>query len=175
MKILAAFPFMLILAGLLAAPAAASAAKPLLPAAARYYPMVGHWAGQARLSEPGQAPVKLTMQLDCTKVSSGWAVSCNSVTRNSQMAMTESDLFGVDPVSGEGHWYAVTNTGDAHDHLTHWINARTMTASHAWTDHGKKMVETITVKLAGRNGMTFKSVVTADGENAGTFFGALRR
>jgi hypothetical protein len=175
MKILAAFPFILIMAGPLAAPASAATTKPQLPAAARYYPMVGHWTGQARLSEPGQAPVKLTMQLDCTKVSSGWAVSCNSVTRNSQMAMTESDLFGVDPVSGEGHWYAVTNTGDAHDHLAHWISARTMKASYAWTDHGKKMVETITLKLAGTNSMTFKSVVTADGENAGAFLGTLRR
>jgi hypothetical protein len=32
--------------------------------------------------------------------------------------MSETDLMGVDAVTGEGHWYAVINQGESHDHIT---------------------------------------------------------
>ena len=91
------------------------------------------------------------------------------------MKMSEPDLMGVDPVTGAGHWYAVTNQGETHDHLTDWPDPKTMKARYAWTQDGKKMAEDITFKFTGKSSVTFQSVTTADGQEAGLFSGALKR
>jgi hypothetical protein len=57
------------------------------------------------------------------------------------MTYTESDLFGVDAATGTGHWYAVTNQGEASDLVTEWTDGKTMRAHRAWSQDGKKMVE----------------------------------
>jgi len=146
-----------------------------VPAASRYYPFVGHWKGKGQLSEPGQQPTALALTLACSKASSGWAVRCEMAAKNKDMRMTESDLMGVDPVSGQGHWYAITNQGETHDHLTRWPDAHTMTAHYAWTQGGKKMNENIRFAFQNKRSMEFRSVVTADGEPAGEFSGSLKR
>ncbi len=145
-----------------------------LPAASRFYPFVGHWKGLGRLSEAGQKPVPLVLDLSCGKASSGWAVRCGMVAKNGKMTMTESDLMGVDSVTGTGHWYAVTNQGDTHDHITEWPDAHTMKAHYAWTQDGKKMVEHITIVFKGKKSMEFRSVVTEDGKEASAFSGSLK-
>lgn len=153
--------------------AAQRGAKP--PAAVRYYAFVGHWRGKGQLSEIGHAPVALALWLSCSKAASGWAVRCELLAKNGKMRMTESDLFGVDAVTGQGHWYAVTNQGDAHDHLTHWIDAKTMSASHAWTQDGKHFEEHITITLPHNKTLTFRSVVTANGVQVNAFSGKVSR
>ncbi len=144
------------------------------PAAAEFYPLVGHWHGNGQLAESGQAAVKLALKLSCQKVSSGWAVRCAMQARNKQMLMTESDLMGVDPVTGQAHWYAITNQGETHDHLAAWPNAHTMKAHYDWTQDGKHMHEDITFNLKGKHAMTFQSVVSVDGKQAGEFSGELK-
>lgn len=141
------------------------------PAAAEFYPLLGKWHGHGQLSEPGHPPVKLSLRLYCQKVSSGWAVRCAMQANNPKMRMSESDLMGVDPVTGQGHWYAVTNTGDTHDHLASWPNPHTMLAHYDWTQNGKHMHEAISFKFTGRHRMHFKSVVTADGQTVNAFSG----
>jgi hypothetical protein len=153
--------------------AAGEAAKP--PAASRYYPLLGHWKGSAELGEPGQAAATLALKLSCRKDASGWAVRCEMLAKNREMTITEADLFGVDPVTGQGHWYAVSNQGDAHDHLTDWTDAATMKAHYEWVQDGKKMREDILFRLAGKRSMEFRSVVTSDGKEAGVFSGKLTR
>ena len=133
---------------------AASAAK--APAAAEFYPMLGKWHGKAQLTETGKPPVKLKMRIHCVKASAGYAVRCSDVTSNKQMRMFESDLMGVDPVSGQAHWYAVTNQGDTHDHLAKWLDANHMQAHYAWQQDGKPMRENIQVEVKGRH-MKFQS------------------
>jgi hypothetical protein len=155
-------------------PLVASAAEPA-PAAAAYYPLVGNWTGAGEISEGGQTPAKLTLSLNCKKVSAGWAVYCDMKAANDKMAMAETDLFGVDPATGQAHWYAVTNQGETHDHLAQWIDARTLKAHLAWTQEGKKMEETVTVALNGENAMDFRSSVTEDGKEVGAFSGKLRK
>lgn len=157
----------------IACAAATTASK--APAASRYYPFVGHWKGRGQLSAPGQPPTPLTLRLTCYKAASGWAVRCAMVAENGKMKMTESDLMGVDPVTGTGHWYAVTNQGDTHDHITDWPNAKTMKAHHNWTQNGKKMTEHISVSFSSRQSMKFLSVVTEDGKTASEFSGELTR
>lgn len=166
---------------LIASPMAAPLARadeskaPPLPAASRYYPMVGHWTGKGRLSETGQEPVALSLSLSCDKAASGWAVRCEMEAKGDKVTMREVDLMGVDPVTGRGHWYAITNQGETHDHLTRWIDARTMKARHSWTQDGKRMRERITVRFPAKTAMTFNSVTSADGKVIVRFSGKLAR
>jgi hypothetical protein len=50
-------------------------------------------------------PAKIT-QTTCT------------AAKNGKLVMSETDLMGVDAVTGEEHWYAVINQGESHDHIT---------------------------------------------------------
>ena len=94
---------------------------------------------------------------------------------NGKLVMTEADLMGVDPVTGKGHWYAVTNQGETHDHITEWINTNEMKAYYSWIQEGKKMQEHITVKVPSKKTLEFRSIVSADGKEFNAFSGALKR
>lgn len=146
-----------------------------LPAASRFYSFVGHWKGVAKFSETGKQPASLAISMTCSRAASGWAVRCEMVAKNDKMTMTESDLFGVDAVTGQAHWYAITNQGDAHDHLVRWTGAKTMKAHHSWAQGAKRMREDITLSLPSKNTMTFHSVVTADGTEVNQFSGSMAR
>jgi hypothetical protein len=153
-------------------------AKAPAPAASEFYPLLGKWHGKGELVDFGKdhpVSVKLTLSLSCKKVSSGWAVACNMMAKNGAMLMTESDLMGVDPVTGQAHWYAVTNQGETHDHLAKWIDAKTMKAHYAWTQGGAKMEENIVFNFKGKKSATWSSVVTADGKRAGQFSGTISK
>jgi hypothetical protein len=168
---------LLLAAGALALPLAAAAADavPARPAAVRFYPLLGYWKGQAQLAQQDQPTIVLALSLSCRKASSGWAVRCDMVGRNDTMIMTESDLMGVDPVTGTGHWYAVSNQGETHDHIAEWPDPNTMKAHYAWTQDGKQMLESIVFQLIGKNALEFRSTVTADGAEVGSFSGKLAR
>jgi hypothetical protein len=159
-----------------AGPAAVSAADTTAaPDAARFFRLVGHWKGHGELAQPGQAPARLTLDYRCRKSAASSAVSCEMKARNGTMAIAETDLFGVDPVGRRGHWYAVTNQGESHDHLVEWTDAGTMKARYAWTQDGAKMEENIAIRFDGARSMDFRSVVTANGNEAAVFGGTLRR
>jgi len=164
-------------AGAIALSAAAVAADGVAarPAAVRFYPLLGYWKGDAKLAEQGKPTVVLALSLSCRKASSGWAVRCDMVGRNESMIMTESDLMGVDPVTGTGHWFAVSNQGDTHDHIAEWPDPNTMKAHYAWTQDGKQMLESILFQLIGNSSLEFRSVVTSDGNEVGSFSGKLTR
>ena len=151
-----------------------AAADEAAPATA-YYALVGNWHGSGELAEPGQPPAKLALALACRKAASGWAVARDLNAHNESMTMTETDLMGVDSLTGQGHWYAITNGGDTHDHLSSWPAANTMKARCKWTQDGKGMEEDITFKFSGKHGLAFRSMVTADGAPAGSFSGSLTR
>jgi hypothetical protein len=84
------------------------------PATAIYYPFIGKWKGHAQLAEPGKPAIKITMTVSCHKVSAGWAVECSMNAKNKKMQACETDLMGIDPVTGKGHWYAITNMGETY-------------------------------------------------------------
>lgn len=166
----------LLAAGLLAPPiSAAEAPADTAPAASRFYPLLGRWKGEGQLSEAGQAPVALALRVSCVKAASGFAVHCNLAARGSRLRLSETDLFGVDAVTGQGHWYAVTNQGEANDLLTQWTDGKTMRAHRAWMQDGKHMAEEVTFRVPGDGTMTFRSVVTAGGKEVGLFSGSLNR
>lgn len=152
-----------------------AAEKAVAPAASRFYPLVGHWKGQGEMREGEQPAMKLALDYRCKKASAGSAVSCEMKASNDKMTMAETDLFGVDPVNGQGHWYAVTNQGETHDHLADWTDAHNMKARHAWTQDGKKMEEHVTMKFSGSNTLEFHSIMSVEGQQVASFRGTLKR
>lgn len=163
--------------GALLFPAAIIAATPATktPAASRYYPLLGNWKGHGQVVVASKAPVPLSIKVSCFKAASGWAVRCSMVAKGKKMTMTEADLLGVDAVTGKGHWYALTNQGEASDLVTEWTDAKTMKAQCAWMQDGKHMVEKVTFELPRSGAMEFRSVVTADGKEVTIFSGKLTR
>jgi hypothetical protein len=145
------------------------------PAASRYYPLVGMWQGEGKLQEGSQPTVSLNVHLNCKKASSGWAVICEMRALSSKTVITETDLMGVDPITGVGHWYAITNQGETHDHIAEWPDARTMKAHYAWTQDGKKTDENITYNITGAKTMEFRSIITQNGKEVASFSGKLGR
>jgi len=170
------YPVRLLLASACAAlPLSVALADDSGPAAARFYPLVGHWKGNGQMSEPGQAPVALELKWDCRKASAGSAVLCEMTAKNDKMLAAETDLFGVDPVTGKGHWFAVTNQGETHDHVAEWTDATTMKARFAWTQDGKAWEENVSFKLTSARSIEFRSVVTANRAQVGSFSGRVER
>lgn len=147
----------------------------MMPAAAPFYALVGNWQGKGEFGETGQTPAKLVLNFQCQKTSAGWGVSCQMKASNKDMAMSETDLFGHDPVSNTFHWYAVTNTGETHDHQAKWLDAHTMMASYSWTQEGANMAENITMKFNGNKTMLFESIVSQNGQEVARFNGTLKQ
>ncbi len=167
----------LVLAGVvLAVPAPdAGAQTPAPPVSSRFYPFIGYWKGHGQLGQPGKDPVLLVVSLSCRKAVGGWAVRCDLVGRSDTLTMIEADLMAVDPVTGIGHWYAVNNQGDTHDHIAEWTDAKTMIAHYEWEQNGKPMRENTVFRFTQPKEMDFRSVVTENGQEVGAFFGKLGR
>ena len=124
-------------------------AQTAAPASAptQFYPFLGYWKGHGQYGAPGKDPAQLALSLSCRRAVAGWAVRCDFVGRGDTMTFVEADLMGVDPVTGIGHWYAVNNQGDTHDHIAEWTDAKTMIAHYEWEQNGKQMRENVIVRF----------------------------
>jgi hypothetical protein len=159
-----------------AAPAQTTAPVPIAPpVSAKFYPFLGYWKGNGQYGAPGKEPVQLALSLSCRKAVAGWAVRCDFVGRGESMLLIEADLMGVDPVSGIGHWFAINNQGDVHDHIADWPDAKTLTAYYDWEQDGKQMRENVIVRFPREKEMNFRSVITENGKDVGAFFGDMTR
>ena len=156
------------------APAQTTAPVPIAPpVSAKFYPFLGYWKGGGQYGAPGKDPVQLALSLSCRKAVAGWAVRCDFVGRGDTMTFVEADQMGVDPVTGIGHWYAINNQGDTHDHICEWTDARTMIAHYDWEQNGKQMRENVLVRFPREHQMTFRIVIVENGQEVGAFFGNL--
>jgi hypothetical protein len=155
-------------------PVARSAGESSAPAAARFYVLTGDWQGEGSVSESGKVS-RFDLRLQCSQASAGWAELCMLIGRDraGDAVLAETDLFGVDPLTGQGHWYAVTNSGETHDHLADWTDALTLHAHLNWRQEGKRMEERIVISLAAAKTLEFHSVVSEDGHNVSEFTGTL--
>ena len=78
---------------------------------------VGSWKGTGTVTM-GKDKLKIAATWDCKRAAGTAAVECASrVTGIPGMTMEELDLFGYDPGAGAYHWFAVSNLGEAHDHV----------------------------------------------------------
>lgn len=151
-----------------------------VPMAARFYSFIGVWHGAGQLGRPGHRLVRLRIRAHCEKAAAGWAVRCSMDAVNPRMehvhsGMSEADLMGVDSTTGTAHWYAVTDQGEAYDHIVRWRNSNTMVANHAWIWHRQHMRETVVFGFMGKRQMKFRSVVRDNGRVVESFEGSLRR
>lgn len=156
-------------------PAPPVAAPLTPPLATRFYPFLGYWKGNGQYGAPGKDPVQLALSLSCRKAVAGWAVRCDFVGRGDTMIFVEADQMGVDPVLGIGHWYAINNQGDTHDHISEWTDAKTMIAHYDWEQNGKQMRENVVFRFPREHEMDFRSVITENGQEVGAFFGKMSR
>lgn len=161
-----------LMAGVLAAPVATASDVPA--EAARFHVLVGQWKGNATLRQ-GDAAQDLTLAYSCGKVAAGWGVACEMKAKGKDMEVVENDLMGVDPVSGTAHWFAVTSAGETHDHVGRWVDDQTFQARYAWKAEGKSMEENITMRFPDTKRLEFRSVVSVDGKEVGSFSGKLSR
>ncbi len=143
------------------------------PDARRFEVMIGKWTGEGTLNT-GNQPVKLALTYRCDSAAAGWGIACELIAKGEGMEMRENDLMGFDPVTGKGHWFAVTNMGETHNHVVSWIDDTRFKAHYAWEQDGARMEENIAVSVNGRS-MEFRSVVTANGQEVGAFAGLLKR
>ncbi|MDH5693551.1 MAG: hypothetical protein OEZ47_10645 [Gammaproteobacteria bacterium] len=143
--------------------------------AQKFQQFLGHWRGDAEITETGKAPVPMKMKIDCQQASSGFAVLCHDTISNQLMTMTETDLMGFNPADGSYHWYAVTNTGETHDHLVEWISDNAFVARTTWQQGGVEMAESIAVTWSSPTAMEFRTVITAAGQEAMVFVGNLKK
>jgi hypothetical protein len=155
-----------------AAPGQAGApVQAAVPATTPFHPFLGYWKGNGQYGAPGKDPVQLALSLSCRKAVAGWAVRCDFVGRGETMLLIEADLMGVDPVQGVAHWYAINNQGDVHDHIADWPDANTMNAHYDWEQNGKQMRENVVFRFPREHEMSFRSVITENGQEVGAFFG----
>ncbi len=145
------------------------------PEATRFYPFLGYWKGNGQYGAPGKEPALLALSLSCRKAVAGWAVRCDFVGRSDTMTFVEADQMGVDRDTGIGHWNAINNQGEAHDHISEWPDANTMIAHYDWEQNGKQMRENVIFRFTHEKNMDFRSVVTENGQEVGAFFGKLSR
>lgn len=159
-----------------AVPAPECSAQPLSSRSATpFYPFLGYWKGNGQYGAPGKDPVQLALSLSCRKAVSGLAVRCDFVGRGEAMTFVEADLMGTDPAMGIGHWFAINNQGDTHDHIAEWPDAKTMIAHYDWEQNGKQMRENVVFRFTHEKDMDFRSVITENGQEVGAFFGKLSR
>ena len=172
MKLVSAMFSTVVLAGAVTVTAARAADVP--SDAARFHVLLGEWKGGATLRE-GETATDLSLAYSCSKVSAGWGVACDMKAKGKEMEVAEYDLMGVDPVTGTPHWFAVTNSGETHDHVGRWVNDHTFQARYAWKADGRSMEENITMRFPDKKRIEFLSVVSVDGQQVASFTGKLSR
>lgn len=115
--------------------------------------LIGSWNGKVTLTMGGQrVPMKLSLR--CTSASAGHAISCRSTFTDPRgNKHHETDLFGYDPGTNTYHWFAVSDSGETHDHVAAVRKSPTL----RWVYRGKKAKKPLVERVA----MTFNRNSTA--------------
>ena len=76
---------------------------------------------------PGQPPTRFAEKFDCKKASGGRGVMCIDTAKVPGLgALDFTHLVAYDPERKAVHWFAVGSTGEVHDHVCHWKDAKTL-------------------------------------------------
>jgi hypothetical protein len=139
------------------------------------YALVGTWKGTATLTM-GTDSIPVKVKITCSKVSGGWAVGCKMTATGipGMSSYEESDLFGYDAGAQTYHWYAMTNTGEVHDHAGKLDDQGNLVVQENGTADGKKLREDITMTL-GKKQTTWKSETFVDGQSMALFTGTVKK
>lgn len=171
-----------LLASVLAVPALSKdvVQEPKLPdPVVKLQELAGRWKGTAQLFRPDKPLVSFKVLWRCEKEAGGWAISCtgNAETVGEEVPTLyqQMDLMGVDIISGDTSWFTVTNRGEAHNHTVEWTDPQTLKARTSWQNGGKQYEEEITLAIVRKGAISFRAVVTVEGERLAEFSGNVER
>jgi hypothetical protein len=108
--------------------------------------LIGNWEGTASF-QTGDTKAALGVSWACKRAALGYGVAC--LARFSGMpggAHEESDLFGFDADARKYHWFAVSSSGEAHDHVAEISNG-TLRFVYEGVSDGQPLKETILLSL----------------------------
>ena len=155
----------LLTAAALALPSIATAA-PLPEPVQQLEWMVGTWKATGTVTM-GPDSFKVAATWSCKRVSAKLGVLCSmKVTGVPGVASyEETHLFGYEPNSKTYHWFAVTMTGETHDHVAQLPTGNTLQWTYTGTQDGKPLKETISMELSGakKNALALRSETTIGG------------
>lgn len=86
----------------------------------------------------------------------------------------EADLWGYDAGTGQYHLYAITNTGDVHDHAGSF-DGTTLALDFDATIDGAAFHEDVDTTFLSRRTLLLSNVITVDGVEVARLSGRLRR
>ena len=141
-------------------------------AAAVLQPLIGTFEGNLSLVAFGERAA-MRARVECEVVGGGSGVSCALTGRSPGPLYVEADLFGVDALTGDIHFYAISNAGDAHDHVGAFTASNVLDFTYAWTADGVSWAESIRFQFQADGSIVFHSLVTADGAEAIVLAGTL--
>jgi hypothetical protein len=136
------------LISLLATLPLAAAADPLPKQVADMECLVGNWKGTGTMAM-GKDKAKIDVAWSCKRTSGQFGVLCTARFTGipGVPSYEETDLFGYEPNSNTYHWYAVTNAGETHDHVSKPGDSPKLEFVYTGTQEGKPFKETIALEL----------------------------
>lgn len=135
----------------------------------------GDYQGRLTFEADGQrSPVQA--RLSCRRAAGGAAVACTLSARGipGVALFEESDLWGRDAATGRYHLYAVTNSGDVHDHAGAYAGD-TLSLELRTTVEGQPFLEQISIRFQGREGFQLSDTTSVGGRVVASLTGAFRR
>ena len=142
-------------------------APPAPPAGAlKLHAFVGHWTGTGEMAEYGKDKSTINVDMTCVEAAGGWGIRCDDAMTGQGMNYLETDLMGYDARDNQSHWYAVTNSGEVHDHVAQWKDDANFLANHTDIAGDHKISEDITLQLKSPTQLEAKSTVTVDGKES---------
>jgi hypothetical protein len=140
--------------------------------------LVGSWKGTGAMAM-GADKASLKASLDCARTSGGWGVQCSLHLAGvpGMASYEETDLFGWEPNTAKYHWYAVSNAGETHDHVTDGPSGNTlMWQFKGLGEGGKPFVENVKFTFsADSKQLAVLSETVLDGKSQATITFDLRK
>jgi hypothetical protein len=150
----------------------AEPATPPPAEAARLMAFRGVWQFDGTVTMGANKPRKVRWRLGCKEAAGGWALACDDTIHIPKAPVyRESDLFGYDVSTGQVHFFAVNNSGEARDLHGKWTDDHTLHYHYEGTRGGKPLVEDATVTLRDAGTFDLDDTVTVGGQPEMAFHG----
>lgn len=138
--------------------------------------LIGEWRGSATFTMGAQRdPAR--MSVSCRPTAAAFGVSCETRFDFADgRVWQETDLFGWDAGTRAYHWFAVTSTGNSHDHVARQLEGDRWVFAATCRSGGKPMHEVIRLRpLPDGKRIEFRSTGTVEGVAAFELTGSLDR
>ena len=141
--------------------------------------LVGSWKGTGSMTMGKDKVDGIKMSWNCKRASAEWGVVCTGSMAGipGMDRYEESDLFGYEPNTGKYHWYAVTNAGETHDHVSSPSNGPTLEFVHNGVQEGKPFKEVVQLTFKGPKDSTLdlRAETFLDGKSTSVLTGTAHK